>query len=242
MSALNPQPEGLVKLSGTIRNYKATRTSANFVFTDSDKTKLGVVAIAAGIAGLSGQAISTASSANAEEEADYIEFDLEGKQVKGWVWRSPFKEGDVVDVAAQWQEGHYETGGVMRPSDRTIALYPHCSRGRSKHFRSVAKWWLIVSNAFVGCLLLWLLSTGSVAELNRGLQEGGYYVLAGVYVFFGVAISSMARKWMVFVRLAEKIFRTLDLPEPSNIDLVKSSKAQRKPGDPGEFGTFYFRY
>jgi hypothetical protein len=53
---------------------------------------------------------------------------------------------------------------------------------------------------------------------------------------------SLTRKWMVFVRLAEKVFRTLGLPDPSNVDLTKSSKAQRKPEDPGEFGTFYFRY
>jgi hypothetical protein len=64
----------------------------------------------------------------------------------------------------------------------------------------------------------------------------------GSYAFFGIATISMTLKWMVFVRLAEKVFRTLGLPDPSNIDLVKSSKAQRKPEDPGAFGTLYFRY
>ncbi len=53
---------------------------------------------------------------------------------------------------------------------------------------------------------------------------------------------SLARKWMPFVRVAEKVFRALELPNPSHIDLVKSSKAQRKPDDPGEYGTFWFRY
>lgn len=55
-------------------------------------------------------------------------------------------------------------------------------------------------------------------------------------------IISLARKWMLFVRLTEKICRTLGIPNAGNVDLVKSSKAQRKPDDPGEFGTFYFRY
>ena len=77
------QPQGLVKLIGTIRNYKATRAEASFVFTDSDRTKLGVIAIAAGIAGLSGPAISTASyAASTVETADYVEFELDGNPVK----------------------------------------------------------------------------------------------------------------------------------------------------------------
>src|SRR5690242_669596 len=114
MSNIN-QLEGMVKLSGTIANYKCTRASASFVFTDSDRTKLGVVAIAAGVAGLSGPAISTASyAASTEEEADYVEFELDGKPVKGWVWRSPFEEGDEVEVAAEWQGDHYEAGAIAR--------------------------------------------------------------------------------------------------------------------------------
>jgi hypothetical protein len=243
MSGIEQRPEGLVKLSGTIRNYKVIRASANFVFTDSDKTKLGVVAIAAGLAGLSGQAISTASSAATEENADCVEFDLNGKPVKGWVWRSPFKEGDVVDVAAEWQGDHYEAGGIARPIDHMIALYPHCSRGTARHVKNGAKWGVIF-------ILLFLLMVEMMGVASRGIGKYSNEVLSmphllvalGVVCFFMLMVVSMIRKWMVFVRLAEKVFRTLDLPDPSNIDLVNSSKAQRKPDDSGEFGTFYFRY
>lgn len=94
------RPERLVKLTGTMETYKATRAEANFVFTDADRTKFDVMAGTAGTAGLSGQAIATAShAASLAEDADYVEFDLDGKPVKGWVWRSPFKEGDAVEVA-----------------------------------------------------------------------------------------------------------------------------------------------
>jgi hypothetical protein len=60
--------------------------------------------------------------------------------------------------------------------------------------------------------------------------------------FLGVMTFSLSRKWMPFVRLAEKVFRALELPDASNVDLVKSSNKQRTAHDPGEFGTFYFRY
>lgn len=242
MSEIELQPEGLVKLSGTISNYKVTRATANFVFSDSDKSKLGVVAIAAGIAGLSGQAISTASSADAEEDADFVEFNLGGKPIRGWVWRSPFKEGDIVDVAAEWHGHYYDAGGIVRLSDRTIALYPHCSRGKMRHIKNATKWWFIgVSGLCLISIPFGLLTFGT-KDFLAFLSEGLIWGFLGLYGFFGIATISLASKWMVFVRLAEQVFRTLGLPDPSNIDLVKSSKAQRKPDDPGEFGTFYFRY
>ena len=233
-----PNADGLVKLSGTIRNMKVIRGNASFVLTKSDKTKLGIVAVAATIAGMSGQAASAvASASDMEEAADYIEFDLGDKHVKGWVWRNPFKEGDAVDVAAEQNEGHWESYGVARPSDRTVALYPHCSRGEMQHYRNAIKWWILGGGGFV---LLALILGGGLAHLPIGKEF--LYVATGCLIFFAIMTLSLSLKWLPFVRVSEKVFRTLDLPNPSNIDLVKSSKAQRTPQDPGEFGTFYFRY
>ncbi|WP_199032828.1 putative type VI secretion system effector [Ralstonia sp. ASV6] len=238
------QPEGLVKLTGTIENYRVTREEASFVFTDTDRTKLGVTAIAAGIAGLSGPAIATAANAaSAEEHADYVEFDLDGKPIKGWVWRSPFNNGDDVEVAAEWREDHYETAGIARPIDRIIALYPHCSRGKARHIKNAAKWWFIgVSMWVLAFALVMLVITGPNDYWILVSNKAFSYALIGSYAFFGIMTISLARKWMPFVRLTERVCRTLGIPDAGNVDLVKSSKAQRKSDDPGEYGTFYFRY
>jgi hypothetical protein len=236
-----PNADGLVKLTGTIRDLKVTRTSASFVFTESDQTKMGVIAIAAAIAGLGGQAMATASNASAmEEEADYLEFDLDGQHVKGWVWRNPFREGDAINVAAERLDGHWEAYGVERTCDRTVALYPHCSRGRACHYRNSIKWWLLGgggSIVFIGLPLLYL--TGGERWFDI---PGKWTALSIAMAFFALMTFSLTHKWMPFVRLAEKVFRALELPNPSNIDLVKSSSKQRTANDPGEFGTFYFRY
>ncbi|MCB4359494.1 putative type VI secretion system effector [Quatrionicoccus australiensis] len=237
----HPNADGLVKLSGTIRNLKVTRDTASFVFTESDQTKMGVIAIAATMAGMGGQAMSAASNASAmEEEADYLEFELNGLPVKGWVWRNPFREGDVVEVAAENTGKIWETYGVARPLNRTIALYPHCSRGITRHFTNAGKWWFIGGSGAILCVTLPLaLITVGLAALK---EPEFYFLTLGLMAFFALMTWSLTRKWMPFVRLAEKVFRALDLPDPSNIDLVKSSKAQRTEQDPGEFGTFYFRY
>ena len=241
--SIEQRPEGLVKLTGTIENYRVTRVAASFVFTDTDRTKLGVTAIAAGIAGLIGPAIATAANAaSAEEDADYVEFDLDGKSIKGWVWRSPFNDGDDVEVAAEWRDGHYETAGIARPADRTIALYPHCSRGRARHIKNAVKWWALGVTWFLLALAVLVLVVFPRHLLGAVFSEGFLVMSAGVYAIFGLMTISLASKWMPFVRLTEKICRTLGIPNASNVDLVKSSKARRKPDDPGEYGTFYFRY
>ena len=230
------------KLSGTIRDLKATRESASFVFARSDRVKMGVVAIAAAAAGLGGPAIATASNASAlEEDADYLEFDLDGQLVKGWVWRNPpFRNGDVVDVAAQFVGDHWEAFGIARPSDRTVALYPHCSRGRTRHYLNAIKWWIFGGGGLVLFAGVPLFYSVAGDELFKYREYWG--ALIGLMLFIGLVTFSLTRQWLPFVRVAEKVFQVLELPHPSRIDLVKSSKAQRRLGDPNEFGYFYFRY
>jgi hypothetical protein len=230
----------LCKLNGEITQYKCTRASASFVYSKGDQEKLGVVAVAAALAGMGGQAVSATASASAvEEEADFVEFSLNGDRIKGWVWRSPFQEGDTVDVAAEWHGDHYEAYGITRPADKMIALYPHCSRSQGRHIKNTIKWWAIWNIVFFGAWVTMLLYIGGLDLLIRPQL----YLIGGpVAAVFVLMFISLSRQYMPFVRLSERVFMTLGLPGAKDIDLVKSSKVQRTAEDAGEFGTFYFRY
>lgn len=291
-TSTKPEPAELVKRSGTISNYKVTRAEASFVFSDADRTRFGAVAIAAGILGLGAQAVSTASYASSTEEAaDFVEFELDGLVVKGWVWRSPFKDGDVVEVVGRMFPEGLEAVAIARPHDRVVALYPHCSRGKGRHFWNAARWWVmgtmmvLFSGAalftvflstsaaygeawsmlagavlFFGCPVLWLLrGTASVFlalcpfvligafQVGNGPNRGEFFLGGSLFsaaflAFFGLMTFSLTRKWLPFVRVAEQVFTAFGWPNPGSIDLVKSSKAQRRPDDPAEYGTFWFRY
>ncbi|MFL6673816.1 MAG: putative type VI secretion system effector [Massilia sp.] len=235
-----PRAGNIVRLSGILTGYRCTRTSASFVYSQSDQQKMGVVAVAASLAGMGGQAASAAGFASdMEEPAEYVEFYLNGDAVKGWVWRSPFEEGDVVDVAAEWQGDHYESYGIARPADRMIALYPHCSRAKGRHIKNAIKWWGIWNVGFFG-------ATAVAAVLLLGpdmLREPVFLWLSGFTALFWVLMFiSLSSQYMPFVRLSEKVFNVLAIPDATNVDLVKSSKDQRTPEDHPEFGTFYFRY
>jgi hypothetical protein len=232
--------DNIVKLSGNITSYRCTRASASFVYTQSDQQKIEVVAITAALAGMGGQAASAvASASDMEEVAEYLEFRLNGYSVKGWVWRSPFKEGDLVDVAAAWQGDHYEVYGIARPADKMIALYPHCSRSKGRHIKNAVKWWLIWNVLFFGVAVVagWFLLGSEM------LREPPFFVIGGFVAFMWILMFvSLSKQYMPFVRLSEKIFIILGLPDATNMDLVKSSKQQRTAEDSPEFGTFYFRY
>jgi hypothetical protein len=235
-----PQAGDIVKLSGKMTSYRCSRAAASFVFSQSDQHKMGVVAIAAALAGMGGQAASTAGYASdLEELAEYVEFDLNGEPVKGWVWRSPFKEDDVVDVAAEWQGYYYEAYGIVRPADRMIALYPHCSRAKGRHIKNAVKWWAISNTLFFSAVGAWFVYLGGLELL---LKPAILWTTSAVALALIPMFISLARQYMPFVRLSEKIFSILGLPDATNVDLVKSSKQQRTAEDPAEFGTFYFRY
>jgi len=118
-------------------------------------------------------------------------------------------------------------------------LYPHCSRSTVRHIRNAAKWWVIWNVGYFGV-------TAVGASLLLGiemLREPVFFWLNGaIAIVFILMFLSLAKQYMPFVRLAEKIFTVLGIPRPRNVDLVQSSKVQRTIDDAPEYGTFYFRY
>jgi hypothetical protein len=235
-----PKPSALVKLAGNITNYHCRRNAASFVFNSEDRAGIGVIAIEAALAGSAGPAIATANATSVEEEADHVTFFLDGNLVETWLWRSPFKPGDFVEIAAEWQNDHYEAFGIARPSDRTVALYPHCSRGKAAHIKNAFFWgfWLGFFGQFIFVTGLGYFIMGPSMFIDPIYYAG----LGCLAVFLTIMFTSLARKWLPFVQVAEKVFKALGWPDPGNIDLVKRSKLRRTDKDPGEYGTFYFRY
>ncbi len=228
-----------MKLSGQIADYRRSRESASFVFTSADQATMGLVAVAAGVAGAAGLAIGTAANATQiEEEADRVEFRLGDHHVQGWLWRSPFSEGDEVEVLASRRGDHFEAIAIARPSDRTIALFPHCSRGRWPHLLIAAKWWLLLASSGFAFVCLMLKAPFSVL-LSEGIV---LWAALGFYGFFGLMITSLARKWWPFVRGAESVFRALGWARPGWIDLKRITRSQRTKSTPVEYGRFYFYY
>jgi hypothetical protein len=234
-------------LRGRISNYRKTRRSQDFFFTDADRSRMGATAIAAGLAGLGGIAVGLSGMAmDTTEEADLLEFDLDGKPVKAWVWSSVFKEGDEVEVVAERSGDRWQGYGIRRITDRIVALHPHCSRGRRAHYRAVFSLWAKVVVPVVVAFILCGLGYAYFrygSDVNwRGVSTE--LVLAGIAGggLYGLVAFRISSKMMGFVRLAEGIFQEFGWKDVKNIDLPAITKKSKQPGAPGALGVLYFRY
>jgi hypothetical protein len=234
-------------LRGHMRNLRKKRCYRDFVFTASDRSKMGATSIAAGLVGLGGAAAGLGSIAmDTTEEADLIEFELDGTSVKAWLWASMFEEGDEVEVVAEPNGDCWIGYGIRRVSDRIVALYPHCSRGRYAHYKASFRWFVRI----VGTLLVTGWAMLAVTAYIKGVLAANIipFILcsaaggAMAAATYGVIACRVSRRFMHFVRLAEDIFRGFGWQDVKNIDLPAITKKSKKPGDPAALGIFFFRY
>lgn len=233
-----------VVLRGVLENLRKERAAGDFLLSDLDRSAAGLTAVASALAGSSG-AVGLASLAGAKEEADKVQFEIDGKQVAGWLMWFPFQDGDEVEAVAEpLRDGTYRTFAVLRPSDRTITLYPHCSRGRWAFFKNSAK-------LFALFFILMVCSMGALMSLMffskgyddwRGVAELISMASAGAFVIYGVIAVNIARKFMPFVNMTEGIFEVLGWEGVGRIDLPKRSKAARRAGGRPGLGKLYFKY
>ncbi len=244
-SATETSPTRLLK--GRIQNLRKTRRHQDFFFTAADRAKMGATAVTAGAAGLGGVATGLSGmTMDTTEEADLLEFDLDGKPIRAWVWQSVFNEGDEVEVVVEPAETHWQGYGIRRADDAIVSLHPHCSRGRYAHYRAALRIYLKCMPPLliaVFSLISYQMHAAGVtmAELRAGLPSlmGGVLTASAIC---GVIAFRISRKLMGFVKLAEGIFEGFGWRNVKSIDLPAVTKKSKKPGDPAALGVLYFRY
>nr|WP_243443147.1 putative type VI secretion system effector [Herbaspirillum sp. B39] len=244
-----PNSNDLQKLSGHIKNFRKSRETANFFFTARDQSNMRLGAILSALVGDSGQAATLSNYASSMEGmGDYVQFELDGRSLAGWLWGSPFKEGDYVEAAVKKQGSRYELFALYKPEERTIALYPHCIKGTRAFSRSVLRRTLLANIIFITPLFFLFLFGGN-QSLEDGIelitsQEAIWGFLLNSAFISGICFA-MFRKWLPFADLAEKIFRALDFPSPSDINLSESTNRLTAPDEDDEDeedNGLYFKY
>ncbi|KDB10168.1 hypothetical protein LIG30_0909 [Burkholderia sp. lig30] len=235
--------QGTVLLRGTIANLKRSKRSHDFVLTQVQQSAVGATAVGAAVMGMGGAAIGLTNMAmNADEEAEWVEFDIDGKQVQGWMWLMPMRNGDAVEVVAERvTDQRYVAYAVKRDGDDIVAVYPHATAGRKAHYRFMTK--LMLWSFFI---LYSIISVGLYMKIGR-VDIGGFLIVffstfaMGISTF-GVLFYRSARKMMGFVYMAEAIFRTYGWPDVGNINLRETSRENRRENRLPNYGRYYFRY
>ena len=235
----------MVLLRGAISGLEQSRRRHDFVLTEVQHRQIGVTAIAASVMGMGATGVGLIGMAgNAEEEADWVEFELDGKQVKGWLWMMPMRNGDNVEAVSEpIGNNRYVAYAVKRDGDGLLAVYPHATAGRKAHYRRSVKVWMWCSIlAYLFTALCFVMHEGLGTLLHTDTQL--FLLAAFVFCMLISAVIAfrVSLKLMGFVRIAEVIFKTFGWEDVENIDLRKTSRENRGEDKIPSFGNLYFRY
>lgn len=235
----------MVLLRGAISGLEQSRRCHDFVLNEVQHQQIGVTAIAASVMGMGATGIGLIGMAgNVDEEADWVEFELDGKQVKGWLWMMLMRNGDDVEVVAEpTGNNQYVAYAVKRNGDDLLAVYPHATAGRKAHYRKSVKAWIWSSIfAFLSLILFIVMPEGLGSLLNVDMQLGLLIGFAIWIAFSAVIAFRVSQKLIGFVHIAEIIFTTYGWSDVENIDLRKTSREHRREEKLPSFGNLYFRY
>ena len=163
-------------------------------------------------------------------KATFVNVQINNEIYRGWVGDCPFEAGDEVEVVVEWQNDHYELYAIAKPDERIISVCPNCFRGRWAYF------FYTFPRAIITLLIISLVMTGfyihyndldSVLTLNKEYKR---YISFSTFFFGSVTTLGlyMAIKDSLTtkVKIAEQIFKALNLEKLTRIDLRK--KTNRK--------------
>ncbi|MCA8203019.1 hypothetical protein LGM71_18340 [Burkholderia sp. AU33545] len=230
-------------LRGTISKLKCRRRQQDFLLSEAQHAYIQATAAGAALEGIGASAIGLIQmSANSEEEADWVEFELDGKQVEGWLWKMPMKDGDVVEIVAELRpRDRYFAYSVRRVNDDVVAVYPHATRGRSALYRWLMKFMSIT----------WVFCSGIVTALmfrdHEGIDLSSHIlVMSAAWTFslivFWILFHRAYLKMRHFAKLAEVIFSCYGWRDVREISLIHSSKQMKPENRDLDYGIHYFRY
>lgn len=236
-------------LTGRLSDLYVEDKEEDFVSAGSGARGAGATAIGLAAAGLAGAATNALfAAAGGTDSVQYFTGLLNGKRISGRFSRVGFKSGDFLECAVEPQpDGSSAVYAVRRPSDQTLWMFPHCSRGRKKHWKYARKMCLLLSALAVASMLLFLTPQFGFALWSKPETAFG----ANIFVIMGVAIGlyfslNTARRWAPFVAVAESIFAVYGYPDPADVDMPKENSTYWKKhatvGELRQFSPWVYRY
>ena len=222
----------VVRVVGAVADLKTSSTSENFVFGSGERVVGGAAAAGLAAAGLAGAATGAAmSSSDAADKVTAFECKVGTQSVKGRFGEVTFGDGDQIEVVGSVFNGELSALAVIRPSDRTIWMHPHCSRGTSAYRRFCFRW--IPALSFLTPVVFVLTMT-----LISGRRELDFWFFAETIISGAIMVAillvSLARKFLRFARLSNQIFTGLRFDQPESVDLPKRlsvASSQLSPED-----------
>ncbi|HDR9057154.1 TPA: hypothetical protein QDB02_004932 [Burkholderia vietnamiensis] len=233
-------------LRGIITGLTKRRASYESIFTEADKQAMERTAIVAAVAGLNDIALNLSTSTQfTDTVGDLVTFELNGNEIRAWIWLSVFENGDEVEVVADRAGARWIGYAIRRCSDGVLSIHPHCERGSRALFKFLLKFSMLF---WGGCALVMMLLVTIMAMCDSYFDQWKLMIevyLTGSLAVEGFAVFVVFGIWRRFKRqlpVANKIFSTFGWNNPADVDLPKISRKLRKPEDGWQMGKLIFRY
>ena len=209
----------LARITGVIADLQTSATSEDFVFGAGDRATGSVAAVGLAAAGLAGAATGAAmSSGDAADKVTAFVCNVGAQRVTGRFGEVTFANGDEVEVVGSIHLERLSALAVRRPSDRTIWMHPHCSRGTRAYLKYCWRW--IPAISFLTPALFF----SAMTLISGGEDLGPWFfltmILAGA-TMVAVLLLLLARKFFAFAKLSDQIFSGLGFESPESVDLPK---------------------
>ncbi len=236
-------------MRGNLRGLQIADSEENLVSPGGTQVPIDAAVLGLSAAGLGGAATDAlhASSGGNDDVQTFVGV-VDGKRIAGKFSKVWFADGDFLECAGELQDdGSYAVLAVRRPSDQTLWMFPHCSRGSKKHWRFARKMGVISAFLLTLFLLVMLMFYYGFALWNN---EDAY---DGVVIFtiMGVVLSAygtmrIATKWKPFIAISESVFEAFGYPDPTEVDMEQQDTAFRKKLAPGtmqpRYAPWVYRY
>ncbi len=250
-------PRGqLEKITGRLEEFSRIRCKADFEpdfytnhpnhqMSSGEKAGIGAAAIAFDSPALAGLALKEEQPMTSD--ADYIKGMINGKPFAGWVGLTHLKVGDEVELAAEWQDDHYQVYAIALPAERVISVCPRADHGRYIQAKLKIKhtiWFVLLMLIIIHGIQISMIK-GSVSDfLYESIiyNKHSFYVLTLMIVLVGGSVIGLLfySIYLGYAKtacaLAENIFHAYEWKKPKNINLgAITSKKEKELKRSGEW-------
>lgn len=223
--------DNLVLLQGTLARVSKKRAAAPPQIPPPPAGVVGATAIAATLLGMGAQArvmVDATDGSSWKDEADWVEFEMDGNHFHGVLWMMPMRSGEAVKVVAEKIGEHrYFAYAVQRDSDAVVAIYPNAIMGTKARGRFERKGTLgffvfveLIMAVFLG--INFFRGEGSIGDF--AIMMGGALVAGALVMMFFYFLGKWKFRNSIEDELAECIFRAFGWPDPQNFNLRKVSR------------------
>ena len=171
------------------------------------------------VGGLAGAATGALlSSSDAADTVDFFTCTVDGQPVWGRFGMVSFKDGENVEVVGENTRQGFDAYAGTRPTDRTIWMYPHCSRGTKAYF-----WYSFKVVVFLSIFLPMLIFGVMGIISDKPFPELGAWLglIATTGSGFSFVFAWVAWRFNKFARISDDIFAALDFETPTEVALPK---------------------